>query len=133
MKTLFYGGPILTLSDPLYTEALLIDGDRIAAVGKEADLRPLADSCVNLRGATLMPGFIDAHSHITEYAIASLECNLDGITDFETLKATIQAYIAANHIADGQWVVARNYEICFPAARSLRWSSWIPFAPSIFC
>ena len=120
MKTLFYGGPILTLSDPLYAEALLIDGDRIAAVGKEANLRPLADSCVNLKGATLMPGFIDAHSHITEYAIASLECNLDGITDFETLKATIQAYIAANHIADGQWVVARNYEHnLFPGGQKL--------------
>lgn len=33
LKTLFFGGPILTLEHPRYTEALLVEDGRIAAVG----------------------------------------------------------------------------------------------------
>ena len=110
MKTLFYGGTIITMADPLYAEAVLVEDEKIIAVGSEAELRTKADSFVNLDGATMLPGFIDSHSHLTEYAVASLQVNLDGITDFETLKNTIQNYIRDNNIPEGEWVVGRNYE-----------------------
>lgn len=110
MKTLFYGGNIITMAEPLYAEAVLVENDKIIAVGSKSELYEFADEYIDLGGATMLPGFIDAHSHLTEYATASLQVNLDGITDFDTLKKAIQTYICDNNISDGEWVVARNYE-----------------------
>jgi len=56
---------------------LLIDGDRIAAVG--ASLTAPADATViDLTGKTLTPGIIDTHSHIGVYAAPGLTGHNDG-------------------------------------------------------
>ncbi|SDS53061.1 amidohydrolase family protein [Opitutus sp. GAS368] len=45
--------------------AVLVSGDKIAAVGPLADLKVPADAkVVALSGQTLLPGLIDAHSHV---------------------------------------------------------------------
>lgn len=44
---------------------LLIDGRTIAAVGPEAEWIGQAERVVDLSDAVLIPGFVDAHSHIT--------------------------------------------------------------------
>ena len=33
MKTLYFGGPILTMSDPLYVQAVMVEGGNILAAG----------------------------------------------------------------------------------------------------
>ncbi|WP_233842407.1 amidohydrolase family protein [Dyella sp. 2HG41-7] len=44
---------------------VLVQGDKIAAVGPESDVHaPAGTQTINLPGATLLPGLIDAHSHI---------------------------------------------------------------------
>ena len=50
--------------------SVLLDGDRVAAVGPEADARGAelaTEGLVTLdaTGATVMPGLIDAHCHVT--------------------------------------------------------------------
>ncbi|MBQ8837059.1 MAG: amidohydrolase [Clostridia bacterium] len=110
MKTLFYGGNIITMAEPLYAEAVIVENERIIAVGREAELRQNADEFVNLNGATLMPGFIDAHSHLTEYATTLTQVPLGGIDNFEDMKNAIQKHIRDNGIPDGEWVIGRNYD-----------------------
>ncbi len=45
--------------------AILVRGERIEAVGSASDIRPPAEAkFIDLPGMTLMPGLIDAHSHI---------------------------------------------------------------------
>jgi imidazolonepropionase-like amidohydrolase len=45
--------------------AVLVQGDRIAAVGPADQIKAPADArVIDMPGATLMPGMIDAHSHI---------------------------------------------------------------------
>lgn len=46
--------------------ALLLDGDRIAAVGPESDLRAGAGDAqiVDAEGGVVTPGFVDAHTHL---------------------------------------------------------------------
>ena len=65
---LYHGGPILTMdAERRIAQALAVDGDRIAAVGSEAELQAWANDAgaeiIDLEGRALVPGFIDAHGH----------------------------------------------------------------------
>ena len=45
---------------------VLVQGDRITAVGPAAQVRiPAGARVIDLAGQTLLPGFIDAHTHLT--------------------------------------------------------------------
>ncbi|HEY1494755.1 MAG TPA: amidohydrolase family protein, partial [Candidatus Solibacter sp.] len=74
-------GQLVTLSGPeraragaelreigiLADAALLIEGDRIAAVGTYAELRSRIDidtTVVDAEGRSVTPGFVDAHTHL---------------------------------------------------------------------
>jgi predicted amidohydrolase YtcJ len=61
------GGPIVTVNPAQpAAEAVAIAGGRIAAVGSEADVMRLkgdGTEVVDLAGRTLVPGFVDGHSH----------------------------------------------------------------------
>jgi predicted amidohydrolase YtcJ len=61
------GGPIVTVNPAQPTaEAVAIAGGRIVAVGTEADVmkhKGAATEIVDLGGKTLVPGFVDGHSH----------------------------------------------------------------------
>ena len=62
----FSGGPILTMADPLRVEAITVLGDRIVRAGSLEDCRTAAGHDReerDLSGRTLMPGFVDAHTH----------------------------------------------------------------------
>jgi predicted amidohydrolase YtcJ len=65
---LFHNGEILTMEPGRPpAEALLIAGEEITAVGAEAEVLARAgpDTVrIDLDGRTLMPGFVDAHTHI---------------------------------------------------------------------
>lgn len=45
--------------------AVLVEGDRIAAVGADAEAH-VADRIIHLEDATLLPGLIDLHTHLTD-------------------------------------------------------------------
>ena len=49
---------------PITNAVVLIEGDRITAVGSGLAI-PKGTEIVDLGGATLMPGFIDCHTHVT--------------------------------------------------------------------
>ena len=57
---------VWTAGEPLHAGwAVLVRGQRIAAVGPEAQLdAPPAAQVIDLPGTTLLPGLIDAHSHL---------------------------------------------------------------------
>ncbi len=59
---------------PIRDGGVLIDGDRIAEVGPVAELSgsPLADPRVDLPGCVLMPGLVNAHTHLALSALVGL-------------------------------------------------------------
>lgn len=70
-QILYYGGPIITMDQSLYADAVLVEDGIIRFVGgrREAELFAGSDiKRVNLGGYALLPSFIDSHSHITALA-----------------------------------------------------------------
>src|SRR5262245_12862981 len=66
--TIFSGGSIVTIDDNQPTaEALAVKDGKILAVGSRADIEKShkgpQTKVVDLTGKTLLPGFLDAHSH----------------------------------------------------------------------
>ena len=49
--------------------AVLVDGGRIAQVGRAADVRPprTPDRVIDGRGGLVLPGFVDTHVHVSEH------------------------------------------------------------------
>ncbi len=73
---IYHGGPIITVDSRLPdAEALAVKDGKIVAVGRRADvLRTKGESTrmVDLEGKTLVPGFVDGHSHfISSLQVAS--------------------------------------------------------------
>ncbi len=69
---LYRNGSVYSPADPFAT-AMLVDGDVIAWVGSEhaaANLTGPGVRTVDLDGALITPGFVDAHIHTTETGIA---------------------------------------------------------------
>ena len=119
--TLYYGGTILTMEEDLYAEALLVEGGRIVAVGKLEDVKgqilhpdsssPSEDSLaepltefVDLKGCTLMPSFIDAHSHFSGYAFSLLQIPLEHAESVSEVQTAIKDYIVRNQPQPGTWL-----------------------------
>ncbi len=81
-----FDGVVLTM-DPAHprAEAVAVAGDdRIIAVGSREEVLPLASrtaSVIDLGGATLMPGFVDAHSHFFGRANAA-GTDTAGVSEF---------------------------------------------------
>lgn len=65
---------------------------------------------VDLKGAVLMPAFLDAHSHFSGYASAQLQVPLEEAVDFSEIVEKIRTHIAANHIPAGTWIVGKGYD-----------------------
>jgi imidazolonepropionase-like amidohydrolase len=81
-----------TLNPPIEAGAVVIEGERIAWVGRAADLpRPLAEAghpVIDLPDRTIMPGLIDGHTHISFGESRSEEENaLYTPPEFRALKA----------------------------------------------
>ena len=71
MDTLYRNGTVITMERPLRAEAVLVRDGRIAAVGAAAELRAQAQGplrSADLKGCTLLPAFVDAHSHFAAAA-----------------------------------------------------------------
>ncbi len=50
---------------PQANTAVLIEGDKVKQVGTPSQLRGLCKNKINLGDATILPGFIESHAHIT--------------------------------------------------------------------
>lgn len=65
---IFHNGVVLTMdADRPIAEAVSIKGEKIEAVGTNVEilaLQSIGTEAIDLEGRTLMPGFVDAHTHI---------------------------------------------------------------------
>ena len=98
-QILYHGGVILTMDEAMPdAEALLVEDEVIVAVGDLDEVRAVAHLAahqVDLGGWTLLPGFIDSHSHrITQRFKWELETELES-----TLDALSQGWTGIDELA----------------------------------
>jgi predicted amidohydrolase YtcJ len=89
-KKIYFGGTIMTMNklNPL-VEAVGIDTDKIVAVGKVGDVKEKLKNeydLIDLKGMTLLPGFIDSHIHAIGSIFLSLYPNLKDIKNLKELQ-----------------------------------------------
>jgi predicted amidohydrolase YtcJ len=117
-RTLYLGGPILTMDAAnRVVEALAVDGERIAAVGNEPELRDWAERTgariVDLEGRALLPGFIDAHGHFPGAGLLAVHVDLNSppigpVERIDDLVALLEARAAET--SSGDWIVGMGYD-----------------------
>lgn len=114
MKKLYYNGTVLTMDTPLYAEAVCTENGKICGVGKAEDLLHAYGKerveRIDLQGRTLMPGFIDAHSHFSAAANAQLQVPLEEAYSFAEICAKLRAFLAESGLKPGEWVIAKGYD-----------------------
>jgi predicted amidohydrolase YtcJ len=77
----FIGGEIVTMADPPVAEAMWVKDGRIEQLGGADEVRSAAGpgaEVVDLRGATLLPGFIEPHTHPLATAMLGSAIDVSG-------------------------------------------------------
>jgi predicted amidohydrolase YtcJ len=117
--TIYHGGNIVTVNDAQpRAEALAVKGGKIMAVGSLDDVRKEAGSTaqmIDLNGHTLLPGFIDAHSHLSITAEKLDYANLSRhpigpVRNIADLKKELNRYKESRDLKPGDWIVGMGYD-----------------------
>ncbi len=110
-STVFRGGPVLTMTSRGTVESLVVRDGRVVAVGDralgDAEVASGAD-VVELGGATLAPGFIDAHCHLSIAALEPDWVDCSAIADDAALAEALRALRLAR--PEGTWVRAARWD-----------------------
>ncbi len=122
---MYYNGDILTMEgdEPKYVESVVVKEGKILFAGDKSEAMKQAGKghiMVDLKGKTMLPGFIDGHSHILMYAaelmngklspppIGSVTSIADVISEMKRVKAELRA-------SDTTWLLGSGYDQDFLA------------------
>lgn len=106
-----HNGSIYTIDDQFRkAEAFAVENGRFIAVGTDEEIlgKYQADHIINLQGAPVYPGFIDAHAHFYGYGSSLQMADLSGSVSFrEVLERVIKHRI--EH-PDQLWILGRGWD-----------------------
>lgn len=99
-------------ADSLHPQAtaLAIAGDRILAVGNDADIKKLADKntqIIDLQGAFAMPGFIEGHGHFNGLGQSLINLNLMHTKSWAEITGMVAEKMKS--VPPGEWVEGRGW------------------------
>jgi predicted amidohydrolase YtcJ len=104
-------GKVVTMDSTNATgQAVAITGDRITAVGSDADIQQYvgADTkVIDLQGHLAIPGFNESHGHFTGLGEGLSELNLMGVPTWQDITAMVAD--AAKRAKPGQWIRGRGW------------------------
>jgi predicted amidohydrolase YtcJ len=112
MKTLYRASRVHTLTHPPMGEWLLVDDRHVERVGTGDP--PVADRVVDLPGATILPGFIDTHVHLTGTTLSAIGIPLERARSAEELLGLVAEElrhgpkkVLAHGFDESRWPVPR--------------------------
>jgi predicted amidohydrolase YtcJ len=107
------GGAVYTVDAARsWAQAVAVRDGRIVAVGSDADMRPYAGArteVVNLRGRMVLPGFQDAHVHVSGGGLERNRCDLTGVHTRQDYLAVIRDY--ADRSPEAEWITGGGWSM----------------------
>jgi predicted amidohydrolase YtcJ len=105
-------------------EAIAVRGDRIQAVGENAEILKLKGpdtQVIDLGGHFVMPGFNDAHAHLENGGFERMNVNLVGVKSLEEFRERIRAKL--DTVAPGDWILGGGWDENFWPVKAVpsRW------------
>jgi predicted amidohydrolase YtcJ len=118
--TIYFGGDIVTMVDAQPSaEALALKGGAILAVGNRVDIEKAhmgeATKIVDLGGRTLLPGFLDAHSHYINSLLVANQAKLYAPPagpgkDVESIIAALKQFADEHKVPKGEMIMGYGYD-----------------------
>jgi predicted amidohydrolase YtcJ len=118
--TIYAGGDIVTISDAQPTvEALAVKDRLILATGGRADIEAKfkgpETKVVDLAGKTLLPAFIDPHSHYINSLLVANQAKVyappsGSGQDVDSIIAAIKTFATSHNIPKGELIMAYGYD-----------------------
>ena len=119
-EVIYSGGDILTMDDVQPSaEAIAIKAGRIVAVGKRQQIEKAhkgsTTRMVDLGGKTLLPGFIDPHSHYINSLLVANQAKVYAPpsgpgSDVDSIVRSISQFAADRQVPKGQLIMAYGYD-----------------------
>ncbi len=119
-NAIYFGGGIITMEGDSahYAEAIAVKDGKIVFVGSKADAEKMkGDSTVmnDLQGKTLLPGFIDPHSHFINALSISSQANcspspVGEANDVNGIIAALTKLKSDKKIPDGELIMGYGYD-----------------------
>jgi predicted amidohydrolase YtcJ len=91
-------------------EAIAVQGDKILAVGSDADIAQYIGSAtqvIDLEGQLAIPGFIEAHGHFLGVGDAKMQLDLMTVANWEEIVSMVE--YAASDVAPGALIRGRGW------------------------
>jgi predicted amidohydrolase YtcJ len=98
--------------DDRVCEAVAVDGNHIVGVGSSQEMKGFAGPetlIVDLKGRSLLPGFVDAHCHAGIYGTVKFQipCGSKDVQSIEDVKRVVA--LQASTTSPGGWILGRGY------------------------
>jgi imidazolonepropionase-like amidohydrolase len=115
---------------PVRGAIIIVTNNRISAVGEASSVRiPAGAKVVDLGDVTLMPGFIDAHTHLIGRVLGDPEGDMSSVKDYDAFGAILGVNHARSTLMAG-FTTVRNVGASGPfsdmALRKAINDGWIP-------
>ena len=117
---IYTGGDIVTVNDAQPSvEALAVKDGKILALGTRADIeksyKGAATSVIDLGGKTLVPGFVDGHSHFMDALAAGGRANVSAppvgtASNAGEIVTVLQAFAKLKDVKPGELIVGYGYD-----------------------
>ncbi len=91
--------------------SIAIYKDRIIKLGSEEEIVPYIGPntrVIDLKGKVVLPGFIDAHIHLSYFGFSLEQLDLRGIKSIEELKKTVMEKIKSAE--KDEWIIGRGWD-----------------------
>ncbi len=126
---IFVNGNVIPMTGQAPARAVAVTQDRITAVGTDREIQAMAHGStrvIDLKGRTLLPGFIDTHVHLLGYGASFSAVDLLQVRSREKLVRACRDHIRKRRIPKGQWLFGRGFNQAtftdskeFPTAHTL--------------
>lgn len=115
---IFHGGTIVTLDeDNPVVEAVAVKHGRILATGTFDEIMKYgsATDIVDLGTTTMVPGFIDGHSHFYMFGVQAVGANLlappdGGVNNIDDLVAALKKWSRSDDVDKTGWIFGLGYD-----------------------